>query len=135
MKKAILDMRMSVDNMSAMSYTNPNIKQEIRDTIKANFGRYMTKVYRQYEQKGFMGFFKFKPTEQMFKRSEDLLYTSKLKGYANARINKAVKSIIDPVVKARTAEILKTGKVVTPKQTEAIVVVKPNSWPLYPTSH
>ena len=120
MKKAILDMRMSVDNMSAMSYTNPNIKQEIRDTIKSNFGRYMTKVYRQYEQKGFMGFFKFKPTEQMFKRSEDLLYTSKLKGYANARINKAVKSIIDPVVKARTAEILKTGKVVTPKQTEAI---------------
>ena len=71
MKEAILSMRMATDNMSALSYANPNVKQEIRDVIKNNFGRYMTKVYRQYEQKGFMGFFKFKPTEQMFRRSEE----------------------------------------------------------------
>ena len=120
MKEAILSMRMATDNMSALSYANPNVKQEIRDVIKNNFGRYMTKVYRQYEQKGFMGFFKFKPTEQMFRRSEDLLYGSKLWGFANERINKAVESMIAPVVRERTAALGKAGKTVSPKQLEAI---------------
>jgi len=107
MKEAILNMRMAGDNMSGLAYANPNVKQEIREVIKNNFGRYMTKVYRRYEQKGFMGFFKFKPTEQMFRRSEDLLYQSKLEGYKNIRIKNAVESIIAPTVKEESDILFK----------------------------
>ena len=113
MKTAVLNMRMAIDNMSGLSYANPNVKQEIRDVIKNNFGRYMTKVYRQYEQKGFMGFFKFKPTEQMFKRSEGLLYNAKLGAMASQRINKAVEAIVEPIVREKTEAALKTGKTVS----------------------
>ena len=113
MKKAILSMRMAGDNMSGLAYANPNVKQEIRDVIKNNFGRYMTKVYRQYEQKGFMGFFKFKPTEQMFRRSEDLLYNAKVWGEASKRINKSVEAIVEPIVREKTEAALKAGKTVS----------------------
>jgi hypothetical protein len=130
MKEAILNMRMAGDNMSGLAWANPNVKTEIRETIRQNFGRYMTKVYRQYEQKGFMGFFKFKPTEQMFTRSEGLLYNAKLWGFASERINKAVEAMIEPVVRTETAKLGKAGKTVSPKQlkdikSEAIKAIDP----------
>ena len=112
-KEAVISMRMAGDNMSGIAWANPNVKQEIRDTIKNNFGRYMTRVYRRYEQKGFMGFFKFKPTAQMFKRSEDVLYTSKLRAMVNERVNVAVAAEVEPITRAKIKEMARAGKKVT----------------------
>jgi ferritin-like metal-binding protein YciE len=78
LKRNIFDMRLAVDNMSGR-LLQKQMPKEIADTIKANFGRYLNTTYRQYEQRGFFGLFKYKPTQEIIDRSEELFVESKLK--------------------------------------------------------
>ena len=78
LKGNIFDMRLAVDNMSAR-LLQKQMPKEVAETIKENFGRYLNTTYRQYEQKGFFGLWKYKPTQQIIDRSEELFVESKLR--------------------------------------------------------
>ena len=116
-KKAVFRMRRAIDNMSGKLLQH-QMPEEIATTLKENFGRYLHTVYRQYEQRGFWGLGKYKVTQQILDRSTELLYNSKLQGFANARVNKLIKSAIEPTVEKRVAEALAKGKPLSAKQIE-----------------
>jgi hypothetical protein len=77
LKKNIFNMRLAVDNMSARLLQR-QMPDEVAIAIKENFGRYLNTTYRQYEQRGFFGLGKYKPTQEIIDRSEELFVESKL---------------------------------------------------------
>ena len=77
LKNNIFDMRLAVDNMSARLLQR-QMPKEVGEAIKSNFGRYLNTTYRQYEQKGFFGLFKYKPTQQIIDKSEELFVQSEV---------------------------------------------------------
>jgi hypothetical protein len=78
LKNNIFDMRLAVDNMSARLLQR-QMPKEVSEAVRSNFGRYLNTTYRQYEQKGFFGFYKYKPTQQIIDRSEELFVQSELR--------------------------------------------------------
>ena len=62
-----------------------SIRRDLEDNIQQyksylKGARVKTKLnYRQYEQKGFFGFYKYKPTQQIIDRSEELFVQSELR--------------------------------------------------------
>jgi len=63
LEDAIIQMRMAVDNMSGRLGVG-GISDEAFDTVKANLGKYMTRVYSHFEMKSVFGLGKYKPVAQ-----------------------------------------------------------------------
>ncbi len=70
LRDAIVNARLSIDNMSSRLYLQ-NLDGETAKGIADNFGRYTTTVYQGFEQKGLLGFNKYKPTEEIIERSKE----------------------------------------------------------------
>ena len=70
LRDAIINARLSIDNMSSRLYLQ-NLDGETAKGIADNFGRYTTTVYQGFEQKGLLGFNKYKPTEEIIERSKE----------------------------------------------------------------
>ena len=70
LRNAIVNSRVSIDNMSSRLYLQ-NLNDDLAKSISDNFGRYTTTVYQGMEQKGLFGFLRYKPTEQVIERSKE----------------------------------------------------------------
>ena len=77
LKGNIFDMRLAIDNMSARLLQR-QMPEEIAGAIKENFGRYLNTSYKAYEQKGFFGLWKYKPTQEIIDQSEEIFVQSEL---------------------------------------------------------
>ena len=63
LEDSVIQMRMAMDNMGGrLGITG--ISDDAFETVKANFGKYMTRVYRHHEQKGLFGLGKYKPMDE-----------------------------------------------------------------------
>jgi len=79
LEDAIIQMRMAVDNMSGRLGVG-GISDEAFDTVKANLGKYMTKVYSHFEMKSTFGLGKYKPVAQEIDAARSSYVDSKLIG-------------------------------------------------------
>ena len=79
LEDSIIQMRMAVDNMSGRLGIG-GISDEAFDTVKANLGKYMTKVYRHHEQKGLFGLGKYKPMAEEINAAKSSYVDSRLIG-------------------------------------------------------
>ena len=99
MEESIIDMRMSIDNMSARTGLN-QITEKTYGAFKHNLGSYMTKVYRYHEQRGVFGLGKYKPAAQEFNKSH--------RSYVDSALMSERRKILADKIKA-----FKKGKVKT----------------------
>ena len=79
LEDSIIQMRMAIDNMSGRLGIG-GISDEAFDTVKANLGKYMTKVYRHHEQKGLFGLGKYKPMAEEINAAKSSYVDSRLIG-------------------------------------------------------
>jgi len=108
LKDAIMNMRMSVDNISTR-FLQSGMPQELSDTIASQMGRYLTTEYKQFVQRG--PFMRYKVTAQQKQnainlRAGDLkkFYASKGMPINDARIvNQAAKDV-DEFIKLKSID-------------------------------
>ena len=79
LEDSIIQMRMAVDNMSGRLGVG-GISDEAFDGVKANLGKYMTRVYSHFEMKSTFGLGKFKPVAQEIDAARSSYIDSKLIG-------------------------------------------------------
>ena len=70
LKSALVEARLSIDNMSSRLYLQ-NLDDVTAKGISDNFGRYTNTLYQKYEQKGLFGLGAYKPTDEIIERSKD----------------------------------------------------------------
>tara|TARA_R100000008_G_scaffold4294_1_gene2763 strand:- start:807 stop:5483 length:4677 start_codon:yes stop_codon:yes gene_type:complete len=90
MEDAIINMRMSIDNMSARTGLN-QVTDQTYGIIKNNLGKYMTKVYRHWEQRGVFGLNRYKPAAEEIDRS--------IQAYKDSRLMSERRKILDNKIK------------------------------------
>ena len=78
LENAIINFRMSVDNMS-VRLLQRRMPGEIADEIKDNLGKYLNAQYKQFEMSGPLQ--KYKPTAEQINNATELLKANKIKGY------------------------------------------------------
>ena len=105
LEDSIIQMRMAIDNMSGRLGIG-GISNEAFDTVKANLGKYMTKVYRHHEQRGLFGLGKYKPMAEEIDAAKS--------SYVDSRLMGARRKILSDKLRAANAAARKTTKVGTP---------------------
>ena len=111
LENAIINFRMSVDNMS-VRLLQRRMPKEVADEIKSNLGSYLNSQYRQFETSGPL--MKYKPTEQQINNATELLKANKIKGYHELNKTAPSKELIEKFSKDATDEVnqfLKTKSV------------------------
>jgi hypothetical protein len=105
LEDSIIQVRMAIDNMSGRLGVG-GISDEAFDTVKANLGKYMTKVYRHHEQKGLFGLGKYKPMAEEINVAKS--------SYVDSRLIGARRKILSDKLRAANAAARKTTKAGTP---------------------
>ena len=111
LENAIINFRMSVDNMS-VRLLQRRMPGEVADEIKNNLGSYLNSQYKQFETSGPL--MKYKPTEQQINNATELLKANKIKGYQELNKTAPSKELIEKFSKDATDEVnqfLKTKSV------------------------
>jgi hypothetical protein len=111
LENAIINFRMSVDNMS-VRLLQRRMPGEIADEIKDNLGKYLNAQYKQFEMSGPLQ--KYKPTAEQINNATELLKANKIKGYQQLNKTAPTKEIIEKFNKEATDEVnqfLKTKSV------------------------
>ena len=78
LENAIINFRMSVDNMS-VRLLQKRMPGEIADEIKDNLGKYLNAQYKQFEMSGPLQ--KYKPTDQQISTAKETVKANKIKEY------------------------------------------------------
>ena len=102
LENAIINFRMSVDNMS-VRLLQRRMPGEIADEIKDNLGKYLNAQYKQFEMSGPLQ--KYKPTEEQINNATELLKANKIKGYQQLNKTVPTKEIIEKFNKEATDEV------------------------------
>ena len=111
LENAIINFRMSVDNMS-VRLLQRRMPGEVADEIKDNLGKYLNAQYKQFEMSGPLQ--KYKPTAEQINNATELLKANKIKGYQELNKTAPTKEIIEKFSKESTDEVnqfLKTKSV------------------------
>ena len=82
LENAIINFRMSVDNMS-VRLLQRRMPKEIADEIKDNLGSYLNAQYRQFEMSGPLQ--KYKPTDQQISTAKETVKANKIKEYVQKK--------------------------------------------------
>jgi len=102
LENAIINFRMSVDNMS-VRLLQRRMPGEVADEIKNNLGRYLNAQYKQFEMSGPLQ--KYKPTNEQINNATELLKANKIKGYQQVNKTAPTKEIIEKFNKEATDEV------------------------------
>ena len=102
LENAIINFRMSVDNMS-VRLLQRRMPGEIADEIKDNLGKYLNAQYKQFEMSGPLQ--KYKPTAEQINNATELLKANKIKGYQQLNKTAPTKEIIEKFNKEATDEV------------------------------
>jgi len=111
LENAIINFRMSVDNMS-VRLLQRRMPGEIADEIKDNLGKYLNAQYKQFEMSGPLQ--KYKPTAEQINNATELLKANKIKGYQELNKATPTKEIVEKFNKEAVDEVnqfLKTKSV------------------------
>jgi len=111
LENAIINFRMSVDNMS-VRLLQRRMPGEVADEIKDNLGKYLNAQYKQFEMSGPLQ--KYKPTAEQINNATELLKANKIKGYQELNKTAPTKEIVEKFNKEATDEVnqfLKTKSV------------------------
>ena len=102
LENAIINFRMSVDNMS-VRLLQRRMPGEVADEIKNNLGKYLNAQYKQFEMSGPLQ--KYKPTSEQINNATELLKANKIKGYQQVNKTAPTKEIIEKFNKEATDEV------------------------------
>ena len=102
LENAIINFRMSVDNMS-VRLLQRRMPGDIADEIKENLGKYLNAQYKQFEMSGPLQ--KYKPTAEQINNATELLKANKIKGYQQLNKTTPTKEIIEKFNKEATDEV------------------------------
>jgi hypothetical protein len=111
LENAIINFRMSVDNMS-VRLLQRRMPGDVADEIKDNLGKYLNAQYKQFEMSGPLQ--KYKPTSEQINNATELLKANKIKGYQQLNKTAPTKQIIEKFNDEATQEVqqfLKTKSV------------------------
>ena len=102
LENAIINFRMSVDNMS-VRLLQRRMPGDVADEIKDNLGKYLNAQYKQFEMSGPLQ--KYKPTSEQINNATELLKANKIKGYQELNKTAPTKEIIEKFNKEATDEV------------------------------
>ena len=112
LEDSVIQMRMAIDNMSGRLGIG-GTSDEAFETVKANLGKYMTKVYRHHEQKGLWGLGKYKPMAEEINAAKSSFVDSRLIGARRKILADKLKAANASARAATTpgtlAEVIKKG--------------------------
>jgi len=88
LKNTILNMRMSVDNLSLQLLQGGNLTKESTEVIQNRLGRYLTTEYEQFNRLNPLK--KWEVTNEQIETSKDLLLKDKIKKFEESQIKKGI---------------------------------------------
>ena len=91
LENAIINFRMSVDNMS-VRLLQRRMPKEVADEIKENLGSYLNAQYKQFEMSGPLQ--KYKPTDQQINNAIEAVKANKIKGYQELNKTRSPKDFV-----------------------------------------
>ena len=102
LENAIINFRMSVDNMS-VRLLQRRMPGDVADEVKDNLGKYLNAQYKQFEMSGPLQ--KYKPTAEQINNATELLKANKIRGYQELNKTAPTKEIIEKFSKESTDEV------------------------------